>query len=81
MGRPYKGKERKDKVQSHIRNRHERPKSEDNKGRPCPVEGCYTLFTATPCLELHLQQDHPSHTGVMPSQTTHGEYITCGYNQ
>ena len=60
LGQTYRGKERKDKVQTHLRNRHERPKSEDNKGIQCPVEGCYTLFIAHSCLNFHLDIEHPN---------------------
>ena len=73
MGVNFEPKVRKDKVQTHLRKIHERPRSEDNKGIRCPEEGCYTLFTADSCLDEHLRQTHSSHPREVPSQTANGE--------
>ena len=58
MGHTFVGKERKDKVQSHIRNRHDKFKSEDSKVTICQLDGCHKLFTAPSCLDTHLERCH-----------------------
>ena len=71
LGDKFEGNTRKDKVRDHMRNIHEKPKSEFELGIHCP-EGCLTLFTVTSCLDEHLMQVHSSHSRGIPSQTTTG---------
>ena len=73
LGDSFEPKVRKDKVQTHLRKIHDKPKSEDNKGIRCPQEGCYTLFTAASCLHEHWIQTHSTHLRGLPSQTANGE--------
>ena len=78
MRLPFRGKERKDKVQSHMRNCHDRFKSEENKGVNCP-SGCATLFTAPSCLGVHLRDVHsdPTWTEYF-HKTTIGKWMFLG---
>lgn len=64
---------RKDKVQTHLRNKHGNPKHEHNKGVPYPVDDCRTLFTAAPCLSEHLVSVHRDYAQDMLIQTAHGK--------
>ncbi len=73
LGDNFEPKVRKDKVQTHLRKIHERPRSEDNKGISCPEKGCYTLCTAASCLDEHLRQNHSSPPREIPSRTANGE--------
>lgn len=76
LGDKLKGKPRKDKIQSHLRNIHGKTKSVE-----CPEEGCYTLFTTTSCVDEHLRQihpgQHPGHTQGMPSQEINESTCDC----
>ena len=74
LGDNFEGKTRKDKVQTHLRTIHEKPKSKNNLGISCPEESCPTLlFTVASCLDEHLRQVHPNYPRDMPSQITNGE--------
>lgn len=73
LGDKFEPKVRKDKVQTHLRKKHAKPKSEHNKGIRCPEENCYTLFTAASCLDEHWIQNHPSRPLQKPSQTITGK--------
>ena len=67
--------ERKDKLQSHLRT-HASPKPKRSiPGICCPDVNCRTLFTAAPCLEEHLREEHPDCAGVrnLQSQVSNGE--------
>jgi len=79
-GDPYRGQVRKDKVQDHLRRKHDKSQSGDNKGIPCLVEGCFMLFTTGSCLHTHLRQEHPNEQGDRRTQTNNGKYILCRRN-
>ena len=73
IGNTFEPKTRKDKVYTHLRKIHEKPRSEDNKGIRCPMDGCYTLFTAPSCLDEHWSQKHQGHPRELQRQTINGE--------
>ena len=77
LGERFKPNPRKDKVQDHLRNKHETSRSEEKKtiGISCPVEGCYTLFTALSCLDRHFKQ-YSTHTSELSYQLDNGRCIT-----
>ena len=58
LGRDFKGKARKDKVQDHLRNIHVMSENKKSIGLECPAESCNTLFTAKSCRDKHMEQ-HP----------------------
>lgn len=78
MGHPFKLQIRKDKVLSHLRNIHERSKSEDSRALSCPVASCHTLLTAASCLVVHLKQEHPDYARENPNHAISSEYIIPG---
>lgn len=76
LGILFEGKSRKDKVQAHLRSKHETSRSEDknNLGFPCPAQDCYNLFTTLSCLDLHFKY-HPTHAGDLSNQPSNGRCI------
>ena len=69
---PFRGNTRKDKVQTHQRNIHGNSGSKSSS-ITCPVEHCYTLFTAPSCIDIHLRKCHPDQVKVITSQPTNGK--------
>lgn len=78
LGKKFKGKIRKDKVQDHLRRIHD-PKSggTPNPGTICLKEDCLMLFTSASCLDEHLRQVHPSLLPTTPRQNTNGKTCDC----
>ena len=77
LGHSFEGKFRKDKVQTHLRNKHEisGPGAKKTIGIVCPTEGCHALFTAFLCVDRHLKQQHPNHTWDESNQSATGRHI------
>lgn len=80
LGRPDEGKKRKDKILGHLRQKHGKWKpGEKTFAIDCSVDDCHTLFTATSCLNTHLEKYHPGQSQTSLVQPN-GSTCDCSKN-
>ena len=76
LRRYYNGTARRDKLQDHLKNKHNTSKDNRSNGLSCPVQRCRSLlFTTTSCLEEHIKQEHADGYQEIVDLAANGQHL------